>query len=172
MTGLDDGHGVLDKFVKDSKRTEARLAATYAKLASLENFQRIALNHEQRQRRELLSTTHVPRVDVLHPDCITASTTPLDHYSDMPLGLRYVPLRIAKSRLGSQWLMKSTQTRPHEKLEFNPHSSTAPVCLRGHNRACRIAAELHQQLLSERSSRRQISAAALSAGVRLSLIHI
>ena len=72
MTGLDDGHGVLDKFVKDSKRTEARLAATYAKLASLENFQRIALNHEQRQRRELLSTTHVPRVDVLHPDCITA----------------------------------------------------------------------------------------------------
>ena len=166
MTGLDDGHGVLDKFVKDSKRTEARLAATYAKLASLENFQRIALNHEQRQRRELLSTTHVPRVDVLHPDCITASTTPLDHYSDMPLGLRYVPLRIAKYRLGSQWLMKSTQTRPHEKLEINPHSSTAPVCLRGHNRACRIAAELHQQLLSERSSRRQISAAALSAGVR------
>merc|ERR1711865_946489 len=62
--------------------------------------------------------------------------------------------------------MGGTQTRPHQNFEIVPYSSTASVCLRGHNRACRIAAELHQQLLSERSSRRQISAAALGAGVR------
>ena len=42
-----------DKFVKDSKRTGTP-AATYAKLASLENFQRIALNHEQRQHETYL----------------------------------------------------------------------------------------------------------------------
>lgn len=164
FTGLDDSDRVLDKFVKDSKRTEARLAATYSKLASLENFQRIALNHEQRQRRELFSTTNNPKIEVL--DCKIPSTTTLNHYSDMPLGLRYVPLRIAKSRSGSQWSMKGTQTRPHQNFKIVPYSSTASVCLRGHNRACRIAAELHQQLLSERSSRRQISAAALGAGVR------
>ena len=51
------------------------------------------------------------------------------------------------------------------KGEINPHSSTAP-CVFAWTQPRLSYGWGHQQLLSERSSRRQISAAALSAGVR------
>mmetsp|Transcript_30676 Transcript_30676/g.94873 ORF Transcript_30676/g.94873 Transcript_30676/m.94873 type:complete len:232 (+) Transcript_30676:4204-4899(+) len=161
----------VEKFVSGAIITDTRVAAAYAQLATLENSYRIVLKREQRRQCESLHLLPSHRHDFKRA-CPDAQCDNLPRASEKTLGLRCTPLTLSSwefknERADPIFFCKPAQLSKQVKARsVATISSTLAMCLLNHSRARRALKDLHQSLLIERSSRRRIGAAALSAGVR------
>lgn len=161
----------MDDYFADMRMSEARVAAAYAQLALLENSRRVSRDRERKQRSESLPLTRAPSVGALLPSKI--SNDKGAEAESLLLKLRHAPLSLETLSFESHQLTSCVSKILRNGVHHNEHhehnveyGKAANVCLHEHRRICRAIAELHQQLLKERGSRRRLQAAALSAGVR------
>ena len=156
---------MCEQYGLELKMSEARVAAAYAQLALLENFRRSARLREQKQRNEGLPRPAKARYMTHNQIGVKMSD---GHHQDTSLDVgRYLKVRYRPLSPDHLWLPTWTQ----QMTLCDPHAlksvkNSADTRLHDHRRACSAIAELHQQLLNERASRRQIHSAALCAGVR------
>ena len=169
------GQTTTDSCIVDIAISEARVAAAYAQLALLDNLRRVARIRERRQRIE----SRINPIYQVHSFCPgrmlpLAESYDCDHSyrGNTLVKLRYDPLPLSTnvvSLTSSQIVdMQSEVNLKHDDSSklMARISFMASATSHAHRRACRAITQVHDQLLSERASRRRIRNAALTAGIR------